>query len=472
GEKSGVKDSTTSIFLESAYFDSIAVRKTSTRHGLRTDAASRYEKGADPNIVIEALKRAASLIAELAGGKVASDIIDIYPEEIKDFEVKFRYSRLKTLSGADIPNETVKQIFADLDIKIISENGDDLVLNVPPYRADVQREADVIEEVMRIYGFNNIATPATVKSTLTFTKGIDAHQIKENTAFRLNGLGYSEMMTNSISKSAFYTEEKKKELVKLQNSMTSELDIMRSTLLYEGLEVIAHNINRKATNLRLFEFGNIYHADYSQSEKLVIYLTGNFNDTNWKTKADKSNFYHLKAAVNAVFSQLNIQDFKQVDTTAESFDFGLDFVKNDKTIASLGAVDSDLLEKFDIAQDVFYAELDWKAILKMMRKQKKRFALIPKFPAVSRDLAMILDNEVDFEAVKTVVKKAGGKRVKSVDLFDVYKNEEKIGADKKSYAINFTLLNEEKTMTDKEIDKIFQKIMRTLEQELSATIRK
>ncbi len=471
GAKSGVKESTKTIFLESAYFDSKAIRKTSTRHKLKTDAASRYEKGADPNITIEALKRAATLICEIANGKIISDIQDFYPKKIEDFKVKFRYSRLNILAGIDISKETVKQILKDLEIKIIKEKEDVLELAVPPYRADVQREIDVIEEVMRIYGFNNIETPRSVHSTLSFSNGIDKNLIQNTISDNLNGMGFSEIMTNSISKSAFYDETEKNNLVKLQNSMTSELDIMRSTLLYDGLEVLSHNINRKMPNLKFFEFGNIYHEDYSQDEKLVLYQTGFEKEQNWKQQAEKSNFFHLLATVKAILAQMKIKDYEIVENSNNSFDYSVKITRGENKIAEIGLVNNEKAKKQDIKQEVFYAELDWKRILKIYSKKKVKFFKIPKFPSVKRDLALILDENIKFDTIKSIIFRSAKKYITGVELFDIYKDTEKIGKNKKSYAVSIKLLNREKTLIDKEIDKIIAKIIRTLQNEINATIR-
>ena len=471
GAKSGVKNSTKTIFLESAYFDSKSIRKTSTRHKLQTDAASRYEKGADPEITIEALKRATSLICELANGTVISEIQDFYPNKIEAFKVGFRYSRLNQLTGVDIEKETVKQILKDLEINIVSEKDDDLELAVPQYRADVQREVDVIEEVMRIYGFNNIETPNSVHSILSFGKAIDKEFLKNTISDNLNGLGYSEIMTNSISKSDYYAEEDRINLVKLQNSMTVELDIMRNTLLFDGLEVLAHNINRKSPNLKMFEFGNVYNQNYSQDEKLVLFQTGLEKEQNWKQKEEKSNFYHLLSSVKAVLKQMKINNYKIEEIENNSFDFCVNIVRNEKVLATIGLVNEALSKKQEIKQDVFYAELNWDLILKIFKNQKIKFTAIPKFPEVKRDLAVIIDENIKFDVLKNHIFNAGRKYITSVELFDIYRNEDKLGKGKKSYAITIKLLNKEKTLIDKEIDKIIAKIIRTLQNETNATIR-
>jgi phenylalanyl-tRNA synthetase beta chain len=471
GEKSGVTENTTAIFLESAYFDSGYIRKTSTHHTLRTDAATRYEKGADPNITIAALKRASALICEIAGGKIASDIIDVYPEKIEDFEVELRMKRLETLSGADIPVNQVKQILTDLEIKIAGETAEKLVLKIPPFKTDVQREADVIEEVLRIYGFNNVATPNTVKSTLVFTTGVNRHDLKEQLSGWLNGLGYSEITTNSISKSALYDEADKDALVKLQNSMTSELDVMRSSLIPDGLEVIAFNINRKNSDLKLFEFGNVYSSDYSQQEKLALYLTGSAISGNWKQKEAKSDLFYLKGVIDALLKRLHIEKITRKESSNKAFDYGISYEYNEKPLLEIGAISASNLKKSDIDQPVYCVNADFEYLCKIYGKTKVRFSEIPKFPPVYRDLAVIVDETVSFESMKQKVQQAGGKLLKEIDLFDIYRDEQKIGSGKKSCALSFTLIDEKKTLTDNEIDKILHKILRTLEQEFQASLR-
>lgn len=471
GAKSGVKNSTKTIFLESAYFDSKSIRKTSTRHKLQTDAASRYEKGADPNINIEALKRAASLICELANGQIISDIQDFYPTKIEDFKIDFRYSRLNQLTGVDIPKEMVKQILSDLEIDVLVETEDVLSLAVKPYRADVLREVDVIEEVMRIYGFNNIKTPLIVHSTLSFGKGIDKNFLKNAISDNLNGFGYSEIMTNSISKSAFYDDDAKEKLVKLQNSMTAELDIMRSTLLFDGLEVLAYNINRKMPNLKFFEFGSVYNEDYSQDEKLVLFQTGFDKEQNWKQKGEKSNFYHLLTSVKAVLKQMKVKDYQVIEVDNSSLEYSVNLVRNEKVLATIGLVDEKILKKQEIKQEVFFAEIDWDLVLKIYKKTKTKYVAVSKFPEVKRDLALILDENIPFEKIKSLMFSSARKYLTSIELFDIYRDKDKIGENKKSYAVSLTLLNKDKTLIDKEIDKIIAKIVRTLQNETNATIR-
>lgn len=466
GANSGVSNTTTAIFLESAYFDSAYVRRTSTSLDLRTDAAQRYEKGADPTITIDALLRAVSLIAELAGGVVSSEIFDIYPKEIEAANVTFRFEKLNKLAGLTFEKSLVKQILLDLDFEIKKEDTQGLDLLVPLYRADVTREADVIEEVMRIYGFNNIEIPNRVKSTLAFEKGKNPHQLKEKVAHTLNGFGFSEIMTNSISQSKFYAADSA--LIKLQNSMTSELDIMRASLVPEALNVLSHNINRKRSNLKFYEFGHIYTPDNKQEEKLALYATGTTLESNWTSKKQPTSIFHMKGLVDSLLNSLGIHnyDLELVD------DQELILLKNKKALAKIWTISSDELSKFDLKQEVFCAILNWDYIYKLVNRSSSKFKELSKFPEVSRDLAVILDENIKFESIFKKIHESAGAILKKVDLFDVFVSAEKIGAKKKSYALNFKLQDPNKTLTDKEIDKEINCIIKTLEQSFDATIRK
>lgn len=466
GLHSGVKDSTTSIFLESAYFNSTSIRKTSTRHDLRTDAAQRYEKGADPEITIIALKRAIQLLGELANGTLTSELFDIYPNKIEATPIQLRYKKLNQLSGIDFDTKIVERILLDLDFKIISKNDEVLSLVTPLYRADVLREADVIEEIMRIYGFNNIPMPSRVKSTLSFQNGIDKHALKEKTAFTLNGFGFSEIMTNSITQSNYYEDDVP--LVKLQNSMTAELDCMRASLVPGALNVLQHNINRKNVNLKMYEFGSVYNADYSQNEHLAIYYTGQVIENNWLSKKQASSIFHLKGIVNAFLAQLGVNDFNiSIINDNEIF---LD--KNDLEIAKIYEINEKELSKFEIEQPVYCAIVNWENLLNLLNNKEVRFKEITKFPEVSRDLAVILEENINFDAIFQKVMQNTGDILKKIDLFDVFKDADKIGVNKKSYALNFKLQNSKKTLTDKEIDKTMKRIIQLIEQNFDATIRK
>lgn len=465
GAKSGVSKQTKAIFLESAYFDSSFIRKTSTRHGLRTDAAQRYEKGADPTITMKALKRAVELMQKLAGASIASPFFDHYPKEIKAKKITLRLDRLNKLSGNEFKPELVSKILRDLDFKVMQKEIGEFELTAPLYRADVTREADVIEEVMRIYGFNNIAVPNVVKSTLSFQGALNPHQLKENVAFTLNGMGFSEIMTNSISQSRYY--QNVDQLVMLQNSMTSELDSMRASIIPEALNVLRHNINRKKTNLKFYEFGNIYHFDHNQEEILGLYYTGDILEYNWNSPKQIAQIFHLKGLVEALLEGLGLKNLRLK-------------IKEENTIilsvrkfevAKIKEIDADALKQFEIEQRVFVAELKWQNILSSIGNSKIRFEELVKFPEVSRDLAVILEENVTFKELQQKILQFSGDILKKVDLFDVFRNAAKIGENKKSYALNFRLQDVNKTLTDKEIDQVMHKIIKTLEQQFNATIR-
>ncbi len=464
GADSGVKPSTKAIFLESAYFDSASIRKTSTHHGLRTDAAQRYEKGADISMVIPALKRAVQLMEELAGAQVASRWIDEYPKKMEKVEITLRLSRLRTLSGHDFSLNQAKAILQDLDFEILESSDEEILLLSPYSRADVTREADVIEEVMRIFGFNHIAVPSMVKSTLSFHEGINKHEFKEKLAHVLNGFGFSEIMTNSISQSKYY--ERKEDLVMLQNSMTSELDCMRPSLVAEALQVIQHNINRKLDLLKFFEFGHTYKADLSQEEFLAIYYSGDVLESNWFNKKEKSSLFHLKGIIDALLKHFKLQKL-EIESNEDSLKYS--YLK--EVLVELRTLKESETEAFDINQDVHMATFHLDKIIELLANDSIRFELIPKFPKVSRDLAVVLDESIEFEALRAKIHAHSGKLLKEVNLFDVFRSEEKVGTNKKSYALNFQLLDREKTLTDKEIDHTMQKIIRVIENEFNATIR-
>ena len=464
GADSGVKPSTKAIFLESAYFDSASIRKTSTHHGLRTDAAQRYEKGADISMVIPALKRAVQLMEELAGAQVASRWIDEYPKKIEKVKITLRLSRLRTLSGHDFSLNQAKAILQDLDFEILESSDEEILLLSPYSRADVTREADVIEEVMRIFGFNHIAVPSMVKSTLSFHTGINKHEFKEKIAHVLNGFGFSEIMTNSISQSKYY--ERKEDLVMLQNSMTSELDCMRPSLVAEALQVIQHNINRKLDLLKFFEFGHTYKADLSQEEFLAIYYSGDVLESNWFNKKEKSSLFHLKGIIDALLKHFKLQKLE-----IESNENSLKYSYQNEVLVELRTLKEPETEAFDINQDVHMATFHLDKIIELLANDSIRFEAIPKFPKVSRDLAIVLDESIEFEALRAKIHANSGKLLKEVHLFDVFRSEEKVGTNKKSYALNFQLLDREKTLTDKEIDHTMQKIIRVIENEFNATIR-
>lgn len=485
GLESGITEQTTNVFLESACFDPVFVRKTARRHGINTDASFRFERGTDPNLVIYALKRAALLIKELAGGKITSDIIDIYPNPVQDFEVEVKYAHIDRLIGKQIGKENIKKILKSLEIKIVREYDEKLMLLIPPYRVDVRREADVIEDILRIYGFNNIEVPAKVNSTLSYSEKPDDYRLKNVIGDLLAANGFNEIMNNSLTKAAYFEgleTYKPENTVMLFNPLSSDLNAMRQSLLFGGLETIAYNINRKSHNLRLFEFGKVYTfhkkegdnhlKQYQEENRLALFISDHKNTASWNSREVSSDFFTLKAYGEMVLSRLGLQSdyLTTEENNQDIFREGLDYSQNGKHLLSIGVVSSKLLKAFDIGQDVYYADFSWENILKTLKNHTITFRPLPKFPAVKRDLALLLDKKISFKEVKEIALRTEKHLLKNVSLFDVYEGE-KLGADKKSYAVSFTLQDDEKTLTDKQIDKIMNKLIGTYKHLLQAEIR-
>lgn len=486
GIESGVSSSTSKIFLESAYFHPVWVRKTAKRHTLSTDASFRFERGIDPNITVLALKRAALLIKEVAGGTISSDIIDIYPEPIANFDVSIKYSNVHRLIGKELPIETIKNIVTGLEMEITSETEEGLELSIPPYRVDVTREADVIEDILRIYGYNNIEMPDSVNSTISYSPKPDNHKLSNLIANQLTSTGFSEIMCNSLTKASYYEILKSypaSQSVELANPLSNDLGVMRQTLLFGGLESIQHNRNRRHSDLKLFEFGNCYYytpgasknsvESYNEDQHLAIFMTGNKAAANWNTPEQSISFFDLKSQLENILAQLGLSfcDFNEEETTSDLFAEGLSLKIGDKTVINYGLVDAKVLKAFDIDLPVCFAEIKWEPILKKSSKKTITFSEISKFPGVKRDLALLLNGDVKFAQVKAIAQKTEKKLLKSVSLFDVFEDK-KLGAGKKSYAVSFILQDETKTLNDKQIDKIMKKFMMNFEKELGAQIRK
>jgi phenylalanyl-tRNA synthetase beta chain len=472
GEASGVKASTTSIFLESAYFNSVAVRKTSKRHGLKTDASFRFERGTDPDMTVFALKYAALLIQEVAGGTISSEIYDNYPAPVAPFEVELSYTNVDRLIGKAIGHDTIKSIVAALDIQIVNETAEGLSLKVPPYRVDVTRDVDVIEEILRIYGYNNIEIPTQIRASLNTSNRPDKDSVQNTIADMLTANGFNEIMSNSLTKSAY--AENLDEAVKILNPLSSDLDIMRQTMLYSGLEAVAYNLNRKAADLKLYEFGKVYNVredKYVENQRFAVFITGSSQAEQWNQKAKPSSFYNLKAVVDALVDRLSIKDYTVEDTTNSDFAYGLQYVKNGKTLVSFGAVAKSALKKADVDKDVFYADFNFDQVITLVRKNKIVYQEISKFPAVNRDLSMLIDKGVTFQQLKSIAQKTERKLLKDVNVFDVYEGN-KLPAGKKSYALSFVLQDEANTLTDKAIDGIMQKLIYNFGKEAGAEIRK
>ena len=476
GAQSGVKDSTTSIFLESAYFDPKTIRRTSTRHGLRTDAATHFEKGIDPAVTQTALLRAVQLISELAGGEVASEIYDVQSKTFEPFKVTLEYKNIKRLTGANISKEDAKKILALLEIQVAVENETTLELLVPPYRTDVTREADVIEDILRIYGFNNVVIPTKLNASVNFSKSFDADKLYNNTADTLVNFGFYEMMNNSITKSKYQSllkNQSSENWVRLLSSINVELDVLRNNMLFSGLESVSHNINHKNSNVKLFEFGKTYHKnkEYTEKNHLAIFISGNKSNTNWNTPTKKSDFYYIKSIVDAVLSKIGIAAFDVLDNDlSEIFNYSLLYKKGEKVLVEFGKVHTQFTKQFDIKQEVYFADFNWDAIIATAKKVNINYTEISKYPAVKRDLALLLNKKVKFSEVKSIAEKFGKKNLRNIELFDIYEDE-KIGHDNKSYAVSFTFRDDAKTLQDNDIDGVMKKLMEEYQSQLNAIIR-
>ncbi len=489
GLHSGVTGSTKNVFLESAYFNPVYIRKTARRHGLNTDASFRYERGCDPNNTIYNLKLAALLIKEVAGGTISGELTDIYPVEINPFRVELAYSKINTLIGKEIPEETVKNILAGLEISIKEENGNTLVLDVPTYRVDVQRDVDVIEDILRIYGYNNVLPGTSLNSAITFSSKPDSHKLQNLISEQLTGCGFNEILNNSLTKAGYYAEEgayPANRLVMIVNPLSTDLNCMRQTLLFGGLESISYNINRKNADIKFYEFGNCYYFDGSQpstaenplkpySEKfhLGIWLSGNKADQSWVQKQEKTTFYQLKAYVENILIRLGVNVQKMVYGTYddELFSEGQTiYTHGGKQLVVMGVVDRKQLKKFDIDNEVFFAGLNWQNILSEIKKHKISYSEISKFPEVKRDLALLLDKQTPFAEISKIAFNTERKLLKEVYLFDVYEGKN-LENGKKSYAVSFILQDESKTLTDNQIDAIMNKLIKNFEDKLGAKIR-
>lgn len=475
GLHSGVTEKTKNIFLESACFDSITIRKTSFRHGLRTDAASRFEKGTDISATVSVLKRAAMLIKEVCGGEISSDIVDVYPSKKVKSEVAVKWHYIKKLSGKNYHPDAVKDILVSLGFEIIKESVDELRVAVPYHKPDISLPADIVEEIVRIDGLDNIEIPEAITITPAVEENYSKEIFREKIANYLVGLGFNEMMTNSITNAAYYAEEEQQNMVKMLNSLSAELNILRNSLFETALEVVGHNLNYKNNSLRLFEFGKAYSASgpgkYTENEQLCVVISGNKNDANWKQKAVNSDFYFLKGVIASILKALGTEADTVETMQVDKLNNHIVFKRNGKVIAGAGEVKKAVLDKFGIKQAVFFGGLNWTVLSEMAAGQTNAVKELPKYPSVERDLAMIVSKELQWESVEKTVQKIKLNKLQEIRLFDIFESE-KLGTGKKSIAVNFTFLDEEKTLTDKEIDGWMNKIMTTLENDLQAEIRK
>jgi phenylalanyl-tRNA synthetase beta chain len=475
GLHSGVTEATTRIFLESACFDPVITRKTSFRHGLRTDAASRFEKGTDISQTVNVLKRAASMIRELTGAKISSEIIDIYPEPARKTEVGIKYHYLKKLSGKNYHPDTVKNILSSLGFEIIKERIDETWVAVPHHKPDISLPADLVEEILRIDGLDNIDIPETIMISPAVEELEYGENLKEKISGILTGMGFSEIMTNSITNAAYFPEEEQQTMVKMLNSLSAENNILRNSLFETALEVVAHNLNHKNLSLRLFEFGKSYHTEgpgtYQENKQLCLVASGQLSEKGWKEPVKASDIFYLKGVVSSLLAAIGLKadEIKPVEVPRLRDHFV--FMKNGKILGGSGGVKKTILDKFGIRQPVFYAGLNWDLLVQMGETKKTAFTELSRFPAVQRDLALVVDRSTNWEKVEHSVQNIRLDKLREMKLFDIFESE-KIGRDKKSLAVNFTFADEEKTLTDKQIDVWMKKIMDTLEKDLAAEIRK
>ena len=485
GKGSGTYETTRNVVLESAYFHPTWIRKSARRHGLSTDASFRFERGVDPNGTIYALQQAAILCQELAGGKVSMDICDVYPEPIKNAVVDLSYEYVNNLIGKVITPGIIKFLCRALDIEVKFENAQGLTLEIPAYRVDVQRPCDVVEDILRIYGYNNVEIPTQLKSSLVIKGEEDQkHKLANLVSEQLVGEGFNEILNNSLSKSSYY-EDKQDTLVHIMNPLSSDLNVMRQTLLFGGLESIQHNVNRKRQNLRFFEFGNVYTFNpekqnddepmqaYKEQYHAALWVTGKRVEGSWTHKNEDSTFYELSACVENILRRIGVKPGMIVRKKSENdiFSAGLTIEnRGGKTLVEMGIVTKKLQKQFSLDNPVYYAELNWTALMKVIKKNEVLYTEISKFPPVSRDLALLVDNSVEFAQIEQIARQTEKKLLKNVELFDVYEGD-KLPAGKKSYAVNFILQDEEKTMGDKQIDAIMQKLIANLKKQLNAELR-
>ncbi|MFH2143771.1 MAG: phenylalanine--tRNA ligase subunit beta [Bacteroidota bacterium] len=485
GIDSGITENTKNIFIESACFNSVTVRKTARLHGLNTDASFRFERGVDPNATVDVLKRVAMLIKKTAGGQISSPVIDVYPEVIYNQTVELLFSNVDRLIGNEIEKEQIKKILQSLDIKVIAEKEIGLLLEIPSYRVDVTREVDVIEEILRIYGYNNINISSTVRSSVQYSEKPDKEKIINNISDMLVGLGFNEIMSNSLTKSRYYDNLIKyppKNTARIFNPLSLDLNGLRQTLLFGGLEAISYNTNRKNSSLRIFEFGNCYYynkkdnisyvQNYSEETHLALFITGMKNEKGWNQSPSISNFYTLKAQVNNILERSGIKNREISENIIQNeiFDNGLDFKHNETIISELGIINKNLLNQFDLSEPVYYAEIYWEKILNIVKEAEIKFHKLPKYPEVRRDLSLLIDKNIKYYDLKIAAFQTEQNILKDVIMFDVFENE-KIGLDKKSYAIGFVLQDNNKTLTDKQIDNTMDRLIQMYRDKFGAQLR-
>jgi len=476
GEHSGVSESTTNIFLESAYFNPVSIRKTAKRHGLNTDASFRFERGIDPSITEYALKRAALLIQDIAGGEITSDIIDIYPKKIQDFQVRLSFENAKKLIGEEIPKEIIKRILTSLDIKVNNVTETGLGLTVPAYRNDVQRESDIIEEILRVYGYNNVKTTKKLNASISTTSRFEDYKIQNVIGNQLASQGFYEILSNSLTTPnyvALSDQLKEAHNITMLNPLSNDLSVMRQSLLFSGLEAVSFNINRKRSDLKFFEFGKTYHGYNDNREEfkhLSLFITGNQSSENWHMQSEKSDFFLMKGLITSILERLGISRINETPISNDMFAEGLTLGLGKNKLVDFGLVKKPILKHFDINQEVIYADFNWDAILEMLKHNRIKLKVIPKYPEVRRDFALLLDDNVTFESIYKIAKQSEKQLLKEVNLFDVYQGKN-LPKGKKSYAVSFLLQDENKTLNDKQIDKIMSKLQNNFEKQLGAELR-
>ena len=472
GISSGVHGGTTQVFLESAWFNSVSIRKTAKRHGLKTDASFRFERGTDPEMTVVALKKAAILISELTGGYISSEVSDLYPAPARPFDIEISFKNVNRLIGKNISPDEVRTTLSGLGIDIISETSEGMSLQVPAYKVDVTREVDIIEEILRIHGYDNIEIPTQIKASLNFTVKPDKEVLQNQIADLLSANGFMEILSNSLTSLSYSSQPE--QAVKILNPLSSDLDVMRQSLLFSGLEAVSYNQNRRNADLKLYEFGKVYSLDginYKENQRLSIFISGAKEAENWSSKPVSAGFYDLKAAVDQIISRLNIKGLISDEVSDVNFSSGIVYRKGEKALVEFGSVSKKVLKELDISGEVFYADFDWDLVIRSVRSNKISYQEVSKFPSVRRDLSMLLNKDVSFDQLKQIALKTEKGLLKEVNVFDVYVGD-KLPEGKKSYALSFLLQDEEKTLADKQIEAIMQKLILNFEKQAGAEIRK
>ncbi|MCF4101223.1 phenylalanine--tRNA ligase subunit beta [Gillisia sp. M10.2A] len=476
GITSGVSQGTTKLFIESAYFNPVSIRKTAKRHALNTDASFRFERGIDPSITEYALKRAALLIKEIAGGEITSDIDDLYFKKIEDFQVFLTFEKVNKLIGQNLEEETIKSILASLEIRVNNVTESGMGLTIPSYRVDVQREADVIEEILRVYGYNNIEFGTKINASVSNSSRFEDYKLQNHIANQLVGQGFFETMANSLTTPVYtkLSEQLNEDYnVEMLNPLSQDLSVMRQSLLFSGLEAVSYNINRKQADLKLFEFGKTYH-NYSsgrvEDKHLSLFVTGNRSAEAWNSAQHTGNFFYIKGIIERIFERLGINNLKSGDIKSDVFSEGISISSGKSKLVEFGVVKKSVLKHFSIQQEVLYADFNWDLVIETAKLQKTKFTPIPKFPAVRRDFALLLDASINYQQVQDIALQTDKKLLKAVNLFDVYEGKN-LPEGKKSYAVSFKFQDENNTLTDKQIDKIMSKLQHRFEKELNAELR-